>query len=260
MFRFIRLGRAGLIGGVVASALFSASAGAQYKWVAPDGTVTYGDRPPIAEVKANKVGGVNNAGGGANANLPYALRAPTDKYPVALYTTTDCRPCDQMRSHLSKRGVPFSEKLIKSQADVQVMEKLGFSDPSFPLMTVGKQKQTGFEPGAIDSLLDNAGYPRTSLLPAGYRNGGNDAASAKSDAARGDRAKADGGKAGDSANGDGAKPGDQAKNDANGADAAKPGETPRQAARRRHQEAAAAVQSSAASSTPSDKNPNGLRF
>lgn len=200
---------------------------AQYKWVAPDGTVTYGDKPPIAEVQASRVGGMPGGSGSGNANLPYALRTVADKYPVTLYTTSDCGPCDQARAHLGKRGVPFTEKSVKTPADIQAMNKLGLSDGNLPVMLVGRQKQVGFEAGSFDGLLDSAGYPKTSMLPANYRPAeASRLAEASSEPA-----------------------------------ATKPQtNTAQRQPTRRERNNNTAVQTSAAPSAPSAENPNGLRF
>jgi len=40
----------------------------------------------------------------------------------------------------------------------------------FPTLSVGRERNTGFESSQWDSLLDAAGYPAKSMLPAGYRN------------------------------------------------------------------------------------------
>lgn len=149
-------------------ALFPAQAEAQYKWVARDGTVSYGDRLPNENVESRKVGQTVTAAD-LNSALPFAVKTVADKHPVVLYSGSDCAPCDQSRAHLIKRGIPFTEKRINTAADAQAMEKLGFSDSNVPTLAVGRQKQVGFEASAFDNLLDIAGYPKTSLLPPGYR-------------------------------------------------------------------------------------------
>ena len=154
--------------GLVAVALFPAQSQAQYKWIARDGTVSYGDRIPNEDVQSRKVGEAVTAAD-LNSALPFAVKNVADKHPVVLYTGADCAPCEQSRAHLIKRGIPFTEKRINTAADAQAMEKLGFSDSTVPTLAVGRQKQVGFEASAFDSLLDIAGYPKTSLLPPGYR-------------------------------------------------------------------------------------------
>lgn len=209
---------------ILAFLVAAGSVHAQYKWTAPDGTVTYGDKPPISEVQASRVGGSGVGNASSNANLPYALRSVADKYPVTLYTTGDCSPCDQTRAHLGKRGIPFTEKLIKTQADAQAMAKLGLSDGSFPVLTVGRQKQLGYESAAVDGLLDSAGYPRNSMLPTSYRGA------------------------------------DASKLAANEDEAAPKKPAPAASRPAPKRERNTPVQSSAVPSAPSQDNPTGLRF
>lgn len=148
---------------VLLSCLFcAASAWAQYKYVDQGGTINYSDRPP-ASGDAKRLN--MTATGNGSETLPFGLKASMDKYPVTTYSSPDCPPCEDLRKHLAKRGVPFTDKLVKTPADEKIFKSLGFANPDFPTMTVGSQKQVGYEPGALDRLLDAAGYPRKSQLP-----------------------------------------------------------------------------------------------
>ncbi len=141
---------------------------AQYNWVAADGTVTYGDRPPDTSVQRVPIGGAGRAPANVgNENLPYELRGAVAKYPVMLYTTPDCGPCNDARTMLTARGVPFTERVLRTTADVASFKALGFADRLMPAVSVGRQRQTGFEPGSLTSLLDAAGYPKQSKLARG---------------------------------------------------------------------------------------------
>lgn len=154
----------------VALTLAPLLAAAQYKWVGPDGTVTYSDKPPPPEARVLGPGPVASvAPESADAVLPYALRTVSRRHPVVLYTTGDCEPCTQARGQLVQRGVPFAEKSVRTRADVDAFRALGFAETSFPILTVGRERSTGWEPGAWARLLDAAGYPKTSALPPGYR-------------------------------------------------------------------------------------------
>jgi len=153
---------------------------AQYKWVGPDGRVTYGDRPPphaaplgqpTRAADASRTGdgdGVRSrtqADPSADAALPYELRQAAQRHPVTLYTTPDCTPCALARSHLLKRGVPFATREVRTQDDATAFQELGFADLSFPALSVGRERFSGFEPGGWDRLLDSAAYPKNSRLP-----------------------------------------------------------------------------------------------
>ncbi len=149
---------------------------AQYKWLSADGRTVYSDVPPPggatrmdARTERPTVSGSTSDRASAQVDLPFELKTTSSRYPVVLYTATDCVPCNAARQHLGARGIPFSEKSIATVADFDAFKARGFSDNSFPAMTVGSEKAVGFEPGAFDRLLDAAGYPRTSKLPASYR-------------------------------------------------------------------------------------------
>lgn len=149
--------------------LYAASAQAQlYKWVGPDGKVTYSDTPPPksaarVETKTTISGGLDTS------NLPYELALAVRNHPVTLYTTKDCSSCDQGRALLSSRGVPFAEKTVNTPEDAAQFRAAG-GDEKLPLLTIGRTKERGFEPGAWNSALTVAGYPANNVLPKSYRN------------------------------------------------------------------------------------------
>lgn len=68
---------------------------------------------------------------------------------------------------LKTRGIPFSEKTVSSNADIERLRQAG-SD-TLPLLTVGRSKQKGFEQGAWNAALTAAGYPESNKLPKTYR-------------------------------------------------------------------------------------------
>ena len=171
-----RPGRAALAVAMLAVAVGGslAATGAQaqlYRQVGPDGRVTYSDLPPAGaavDARPRATGTAASDQSGA-AGLPYALRGPAARHPVTLFTSAQCAPCDDARAHLLRRGVPFSERSVRSSTDAAAFRQLGFADPSFPAVSVGTQRLTGFEAGAWDQLLDLAGYPKQSMLPANWR-------------------------------------------------------------------------------------------
>jgi glutaredoxin len=149
-------------------AVVAVPAAAQFKWVAPDGAVTYSDQPPPPGVEgaALRPAEAPRDSGGA---VPAALRQATSKYPTVLYTTTECTPCQAARSHLTRRGIPFTEKTVRNAADAEAFKRLGFSANSFPSITVGRERSVGYESGEWDRMFDLAGYPQASILPTSYK-------------------------------------------------------------------------------------------
>ncbi len=146
-------------------ALCTLPAWAQYKVVAPDGSVTYTDRPPFERnMRITPIGRNAPAAAVAEVGLPIDLRQATARYPVTLYTTADCLPCDNGRKLLQQRGVPYSERTIGSEEDAQALERL-IGARTVPALTIGAQPLRGFSDTDWASYLDAAGYPKESKLP-----------------------------------------------------------------------------------------------
>lgn len=147
----------------------SSQAGAQqlYKWVGPDGKVTYSDTAPPSTAKQieRKPITVGNAGGG---DLPFELREAVKINPVTLYAGPNCVPCDAGRALLTTRGIPFSEKTVTTNNDMAKLREIG-GDLRMPLLVVGRSRQSGYEESTWADALTQAGYPETSRLPKTYR-------------------------------------------------------------------------------------------
>lgn len=139
-----------------------------YRIVGADGKVTFSDKPPAdsnAKVTTPGAGGGNALGGTA---LPFELRQVAAKYPVTLYVGNDCGPCASAKSMLTSRGVPFTEKTVTSNDDVQALQRLS-GETSLPFLTIGGQQLKGFADSEWTQYLNAAGYPPSSVLPASYR-------------------------------------------------------------------------------------------
>lgn len=166
---------------LTAVALGALSMGAQaqqlYRIVGPDGRVTFSDQPPAVAPGSKNApikGSTGAAGSGSTtassgAGLPAELRSISGKYPVTLYTGKNCAPCGTARNMLAARGVPFTEKTVDSNDDIESMSRI-FSDAVLPSATIGGQQLKGYSDYEWSQYLDAAGYPKSSTLPASYRN------------------------------------------------------------------------------------------
>lgn len=144
----------------------SISANAQvYKWTDTQGKVHYGDMPPpqAKNLEQKKASG-NIIETDAE---PYETKLAAQKNPVALYSFTECGdPCTKAQALLDKRGVPY--KLKNTEQDKAELRALT-GDNQIPVLVVGKQTpRQGFEEGAWNLMLDQAGYPKSNPL-AGLR-------------------------------------------------------------------------------------------
>ena len=137
-----------------------------YRVVGPDGRVTFSDKPPTQATPAVSSGSAAPGGGGAA--LPYQLNQTVQRYPVTLYTSSTCAPCNSGRNLLSNRGVPFTEKTVETNDDIAALQRLAGNN-SLPLLTIGGQQLKGFSDSEWSQYLDAAGYPKASQLPASYR-------------------------------------------------------------------------------------------
>lgn len=137
----------------------SAQAGTMYRWVDDAGNVHYTDQPPpqnIKDVQEKKLAAPAQGSG----QTPYATQAAARNFPVTLYMNNCGEVCSRAREHLSKRGIPFSEK---DPTDPQIAEALLKLTGSMevPVLVVGKASPIkGYSPESWDAALDVAGYPK----------------------------------------------------------------------------------------------------
>jgi glutaredoxin len=143
--------------------LLASAVGAQsmYRWVDKEGKVHYTDQPP-PKAEAAQVEKKQSVLLGVDQTATYTLRKATADYPVTLYTDKDCAPCKDARNHLTRRGVPFTEKNIYNDDALQAeLKALSGSDKmTVPLVKIGKKTINGFLASEWDSLLDASGYPK----------------------------------------------------------------------------------------------------
>ena len=156
--------------GLLAAVSLGANAQQIYRIVGPDGRVTFSDRPPPdAAGRASAAPVVTmSPGGETTAALPFELRTVVNRYPVTLYSRPGCLPCDGGRRFLTNRGVPFNERTVTSQEDIEALQRLS-GTPTLPFITIGGQQLKGFSEVEWSQFLDAAGYPKTSQLPSTYR-------------------------------------------------------------------------------------------
>lgn len=168
--------RSFLASGALCASLFAlawlpAQAQTVYRIVGPDGKVSFSDKPPAdATQRAAPAGRAAGAGASDGPSLPFELRQVATRYPVTLYTGLACAPCDNGRNLLATRGVPFTERTVKTPEDGEALGRL-MGGMTLPMLTIGAQQVRGFSATEWTQYLDAAGYPKTSALPAGYRRG-----------------------------------------------------------------------------------------
>jgi len=133
-------------------------AGELYRSVDNDGKVHYGDRPLAGSDAVERLKSVNEPV--SDDSLPYEARKAKESFPVTLYMFPECgKPCQQARDMLNKRGVPFNEKNLISQEEIDAFRKASGST-MLPTLGVGKSWLSGFLVEQWNKELDFAGYPK----------------------------------------------------------------------------------------------------
>jgi hypothetical protein len=135
-------------------------AGELYRWVDASGKVYYGDVLPAGamQVEVKKFPKDTSS----SEYLPYETRNAQQNFPVILYVSDGCgETCDQARSLLNKRGIPFSEKLLRTKQDIEAFKQLSGIEAFVPALAVGKNFLKGFLESQWNNELDIAGYPKT---------------------------------------------------------------------------------------------------
>jgi len=138
-----------------------------HRIVGPDGKVTFSDRAPEDKKAQSTVLSTASGGAASNPALPTELRQIASRFPVTLYTGESCSPCQQARQLLVQRGVPFTERSVNTNDDLDALRRLS-GESALPFGTIGRQQLKGFSDAEWTQYLDAAGYPAQSRLPRGY--------------------------------------------------------------------------------------------
>jgi len=150
-----------LLLGVLLVTVSVAQAQTMYRYVDKAGRVGYTDQAPppdarqVEEVRPRQTGVVE-------AGQSFALKKAQQEFPVTVILGAECDDfCNDAKALLARRGVPFTESVIRTEEDVANYRKqFGTQEVSVPTLVVGTQKQIGLEEGAWNRMLDDAGYPR----------------------------------------------------------------------------------------------------
>ena len=105
----------------------SVHAGELYRSIDAQGKVHYSDRPPPGTDDVEQLHPGQPPA--PDATLPYETRRAMQYFPVTLYASADCgSPCQLAREFLQQRGIPFSEKQLTTQEDLEAFRKLSGGD------------------------------------------------------------------------------------------------------------------------------------
>ena len=127
-----------------------------YKWVDEYGNVTYKDTPPTDENIKYKEKDIN----GGTASGGSAADDAAEKYPVVMYSTPSCSACNSARAYLQSRGIPFEDKNVEGNGELQQELKKKAGEISVPTILIGSKVMRGYVQSLLEGELDAAGYPK----------------------------------------------------------------------------------------------------
>lgn len=136
---------------------FGVQAGELFRWVDQSGKVHYGNAPTAGaeQVEQKKFSDIQEG-----VDMPYETYLAKQNFPVTLYTAVNCiEPCLQARDFLNQRGIPFTEKVLFTQKEVDDFKQLSGIDQA-PTIAVGRTFLAGFQSTQWNNELDVAGYPK----------------------------------------------------------------------------------------------------
>lgn len=130
-----------------------------YRWVDENGRVEWRDTPPppsAKNVEQRKVG-PNTI---QTSTLPYNLQEAVRNFPVTLWVFDCGEPCNTARNHLTRRGIPHTER--NADKERETLRKITGSLEA-PVLMIGARQLKGYLATDWDAALDAAGYPRTPI-------------------------------------------------------------------------------------------------
>lgn len=131
-----------------------------YRYTDADGRVVYSDRAPTSgakDVSTKRLRGNTIE----TSEMPLVVQQAAERFPVTLYTFACGPACDNALALLNRRGVPFSTVNVEENDGAERVKTLS-GDLVAPVLQVGdKLVQKGFNEAKWNSLLDQAGYPKT---------------------------------------------------------------------------------------------------
>ena len=167
--RVIRPARLVVVLGLAGLVAAGTAAAQAYRWTDDKGRVQYSDTPPPPSAKDVR----RMAGGGRPVTAPAGDTQPVaelarlqEQSPVVLYTHPSCvEACQLAREVLNRRGVPFKEVQVTTNAAIDELKARSGAN-SVPVLSVGARVEAKIQPQAYDAALDAGGYPKAGVLPA----------------------------------------------------------------------------------------------
>lgn len=127
------------------------AAGTVVQCIDPQGNTTFSDRCPPGTRKQET--------SYRTAVSETVSQEETAAAPVVLYTVNGCDACDLVRHFLQARLVPFNEKDVTDDPDLQKELREASASTVVPVALIGDTVVRGYDSFALKDALAAAGYP-----------------------------------------------------------------------------------------------------
>ncbi len=134
-----------------------AQAAQHYRWFDDKGRVEWHATPPPSGAKKVKRHDVQGSFI-ETSSAPYSVQQATRNFLLTLYILDCGETCIKARSHLTRRGIPFTVK--NPQDDVEAYKKLTNFSIEAPMLLIGQEQLKGYEQDSWNTALYSAGYSR----------------------------------------------------------------------------------------------------
>jgi glutaredoxin len=96
---------------------------------------------------------------GVGGDITPSAEEIAKSHPVTLYTVPECDACDLVRNQLKEREIPYTEKDVSEDVELQteLMEAAG--SVTVPTVMLGETVLKGYQRAALETGLTEAGYP-----------------------------------------------------------------------------------------------------
>lgn len=134
-----------------------------YKYVGPDGKITYSDKPPtrggniqktlsFKHLPSTKIPADTAAKLDQLRNSKFTSNPKRTASQVTLFTATWCGYCKQAKAYLDNQKIDYREIDIESKEGMVEFSRAGGSG-GVPLLIAGKESVQGFSSDAYDAIL-----------------------------------------------------------------------------------------------------------
>ena len=129
-------------------------AGTLYRYVNPEGVVTYQSSPPPSSATHVRAVHFPDVSGGTSEHTRVHVA------PVVLYEAPSCPPCTAAQRYLQARKVRFRAIDVANGKALAAMKKRTGAT-TIPTIIVGRRVLVGYVRSVVSAELTAAGYPRT---------------------------------------------------------------------------------------------------